>query len=45
MFGFIKRIFIRLLAKLVSASSNTKCVSVSNQKCEIQPTLLNLHPN
>ena len=21
------------------------CVSLSNQKCEIQPTLINLHPN
>ena len=22
-----------------------KCVSLSNQKCKIQPTLINLHPN
>ena len=22
-----------------------KCVSLSNQKCEIQPTFINLHPN
>ena len=22
-----------------------KCVSLSNQKCMIQPTLINLHPN
>ena len=30
---------------LVNTSSHTKCVSLSNQKCEIQPTLINLHPN
>ena len=24
---------------------HTKCVSLSNQKCEIQPTLINLHAN
>ena len=22
-----------------------KCISLSNQKCEIQPTLMNLYPN
>ena len=30
---------------IVSASNHTKCVSFSNQKCDIQPTLINLHPN
>ena len=30
---------------LVNASNHTKCLSLSNQKCEIQPTLINLHPN
>ena len=45
MFYFIKKIFIRLLASIVSASNDTKCVSLSNQKCKIQPTLMNLHPN
>ena len=24
---------------------HTKCVSLSNQKCTTQPTLINLHPN
>ena len=24
---------------------HTKCISLSNQKCSIQPTLINLHPN
>ena len=45
MFGFIKKMFIRLLARVVSASGHTKCVSLSNQKIEIQPTLINLDPN
>ena len=46
MFGLIKKMFIRLLARaVVNASSHTKCVSLSNQKCKIQPTLINLHPN
>ena len=34
-----------LLTSLVNASSHTKCVSLSNQKCEIQHDLTNLHPN
>ena len=32
MFGFIKKIFIGLLASLVNASNHTKCVSSSNPK-------------
>ena len=34
-----------MLASAVNASNRTKCVSLSNQKCKIQPTLINLHPN
>ena len=45
MFGLIKNIFIGLLTGLVNGSNHTKCVSLSNQKCKIQPTLINLHPN
>ena len=45
MFGLIKTIFIELLASIVNASNHTKCVSLSNQKCKIQPILINLHPN
>ena len=30
---------------MVNASNHTKCVSLSNQKCEIQRTFVNLHPN
>ena len=32
-----------LLTGIVSASNYTKCVSLSNQKCMTQPTLINLH--
>ena len=45
MLRFIKKIFIVLLTSLVNASNHTKCVSLSNQKYETQPTLINLHPN
>ena len=45
MFGIVKKMFIVLLASIVNASSHTKCVSLSNEKCEIQPTFINLHPN
>ena len=34
-----------LSINIISASNHTKCVSLSNQKCEIQPTLANLRPN
>ena len=45
MFGQIKKIFIGLLTGLVNGSNHTKCVSLINQKCQIQPTLINLRPN
>ena len=45
MFGLIKKIFIGLLTGLVNGYNHTKCVSLSNQKCMIQSTLINLHPN
>ena len=44
-FVLIKKIFIGLLTSIVSAYNHTKCVSFRNQKCMIQPTLINLHPN
>ena len=34
-----------LLISKVNASNHKKCVSLSNQKCMTQPTLINLHPN
>ena len=45
MFGLIKKMFIELLTGLFNESNHTKCVSLSNQKRMIQPTLINLHPN
>ena len=43
MFGLIKKMFIVLLSNIVNGSNHTKCVSLSNQKCMIPPTLINLH--
>ena len=45
MFRFIFKMFILLLSSIVNVSNHTKCVSLSYQKCKIQPTLINLHPN
>ena len=45
MFGITKKMFLVLSSSIVNASIHTKCVSLSNQKCQIQPTLINLHPN
>ena len=42
MLGIIKRMFIVLLSNIVNGSNHTKCVSLSNQKCMIQSTLINL---
>ena len=44
-FALIKKIFIGLLSSIVNVYNYTKCVSLNNQKCKIQPTLINLHPN
>ena len=44
MFQLIKKVFIGLLSSIVNASNHTKYVWLSNQKCMIQPTLVNLHP-
>ena len=45
MFELIKKIFIGLLTGLVNGFNHTKCLSLRNQKCMIQLTLINLHPN
>ena len=34
-----------LLISIVNAFNHTKCILLSNQKCMIQPTIINLHPN
>ena len=43
MFRLIKEIFVGLLTDLVNGCNRTKCVSLSNQKCMTQPTLVNSH--
>ena len=45
MFGLIKKIFIGLLIDIVWVSNHKKCVWLSNQKCMIQPTFINLYPD
>ena len=46
MFETIKKMFIVLLTNMIVNSSNhTKYQYLSNHKCEIQPTLINLHCN
>ena len=45
MFGSITKMFIALLVRVVIRSSHAKQVSLSNQKCMTQPTLINLYPN
>ena len=45
MFGLTKKMFIRLLTSIVSASNYTKTVSLNNEKCMTLPTRINLYPN
>ena len=45
MIWLVKKVFIGFLTGLVDRSNHTTCVSLSNQKCMIQPTLIHLHPN
>ena len=45
MYGIILKMFIVLLSNILNRSNHTKCVSLRNQKCMIQPTVINLHPN
>ena len=45
MFRIIKNMFIILLCNIVNGINHTKCVSLSNQKCMTQHTVVNLHPN
>ena len=45
MFELIKKILIGFLISEANGSNHTKCVSLSNQKCTTQATLINLHPN
>ena len=45
MFGIFKKLFIVLLTNIVNETNNTKCVSLSKEKCMVQPTFIDLHPN
>ena len=45
MCGLIKKMFIVLLASMVSVSNHTKFVSLNNQKCMTEPTLIDLDLN
>ena len=45
MFRIIKKNVNCILTSIANTSNHTKCVSLSNQKCMTQPTLINLHPN
>ena len=36
---------IVLLTNILNASNHTKCVSLIDQKCNTQPTFINLHAN
>ena len=45
MFQLIKNIITGLLTSIANAFNHTKCVLLINQKCMIQTTLINLHPN
>ena len=45
MFGLIKKMLIGLTNGLVNTCNDARSISLSNPKCDIQPTLTNLHPN
>ena len=45
MIGFIRKMFIGLLTSIINVSNHTKWVSLNNQECVNQPTLINLDPN
>ena len=50
-FGLIKQVFNRLLcfsqslSRIASTPDHVICISLYNQQCMTQPTLINLHPN
>ena len=45
MFRLIKQVSTGFLASTVNAFNHRKCISLNNQQCMTQPTLVNLHPN
>ena len=42
---FKKNLLIGLLTSTVYDSNHANCVSLINQQCMTQPTLINLHPS
>ena len=38
------KVFIGLLISSANPSDHSKCISLNNQKCMIQPTFINLNP-
>ena len=44
MFRIHKKVFIRLLTSIITASNHTKFVSLNNQQFMTQPALINIHP-
>ena len=51
MFEHIKQVFIELqgfsksLCSIANTPDHVKCLSLDNQQCMTQPTLINFHPN
>ena len=51
MFGLTKQVFIRFLcfckplSSIVNTPDHVNCISLNNQQCMAQPTLINLNPN
>ena len=43
--GLLKKAFMGFLTSTVNASNNIKCVSLNNEQCMTQRTLINFHPN
>ena len=44
MFGLMKKMFIALSSNVINRFIYLKYVSLSNQRCEIQPTFMDLCP-
>ena len=45
MFQLIQNTITGLWTSIANAFNHTKCILLSNQKCMIQTTLINLHPS
>ena len=45
MFGFVKIMFIAVLASIGNDSNHTKCIFINNQQSMNEPILNNLYPN